>query len=85
MIEIKDLLQRFSKILLSERNKKDFIVETINKEAKINIKSEDIELKGESIYLKIKPIYKNQVFIKKEVILNEIEKSVGKKIYKNIF
>ena len=45
MIEIKELLARFSNILFKEINKKDFIVESINFATNLNIKSEDINFR----------------------------------------
>ncbi|MBU0998811.1 hypothetical protein KKG24_00665 [Patescibacteria group bacterium] len=80
MIEIKDLLIRFDKLLLSEEVKKEFIKNTISEIIGIKIKSQDIKIKNNVIYLNIKPIYKNEIFIKKDLIFSKFQESFGKKI-----
>ncbi len=75
MIEIKDLLNRFKKILLSEIGKRDIIKNVIFEVVGIKIKTRDITLKNNIIYLNTKPIYKNEIFMKKDQVflkLNEI-------------
>lgn len=79
MIEIKDLLARFSDILLGEEGKKEIIRKTISEIIKIEIKSQDIKIKNNIIYLNIKPIYKNEVFLKQNQILLKLKES----FYKN--
>jgi hypothetical protein len=45
----------------------------------VDIKSEDIKIKNNIIYLNIKPIYKNEIFIKQEKIFLALKESLGKK------
>jgi len=84
MIEIKDLLARFQNILLSEKGKKEVIRKVISGVIKTEISSEDIEIKNNTIYLNIKPIYKNEIFLKQEQIFSKLEKSLGKKAPQDI-
>jgi hypothetical protein len=77
MIEIKDLLSRFRHILFSGEVKKESVREVISRIIKIQIKKEDIEIKNGTVYLNIKPIYKNEIFLKKEQIFLELKKSLG--------
>ncbi len=79
MIEIKDLLLRFSNILLSEEVKKESVRKIISENIRVAIKSEDIKIKNGTIYLNIKPIYKNEILLKRDKIFSELEKSLGKK------
>lgn len=79
MIEIKDLLARFSTILLGEEAKKEVVRKTISEILKIEIMSQNIQIKNNIIYLNIKPIYKNEVFLKKDQIFLKLEKSFGKR------
>ncbi|MBP9711609.1 MAG: hypothetical protein KBD55_01065 [Candidatus Pacebacteria bacterium] len=79
MIEIKDLLSRFRIILSSDDSKKESIISALNKTIKISLKKEDIKIKNNIIYLNIKPIYKNEILIKKEQIFTELKKSFGEK------
>ena len=84
MIEIKDLLLNFSNLLLSEEVKKESVREVISKITGVPIKKEDLKIKNGTIYLNIKPIYKNEIFMKQDQILSEIETVLGKKSPKNI-
>ena len=84
MIEIKDLLARFQNILLSEKGKKEVVRKVISGVIKTEINSEDIEIKNNTIYLNIKPIYKNEIFLKQEQILSRLEESFGKKAPQDI-
>ena len=78
MIELKDLLSRFNNILLSEEGKKETVRKTISEVIGVEIKSEDIKVKNGTIYLNIKPIYKNEIFIKHEQILSKLKEAFGK-------
>ncbi|MGH2564109.1 MAG: hypothetical protein ACRDE5_06335 [Ginsengibacter sp.] len=79
MIEIKDLLNRLNKNLFSEERKREVVRNTISKIIGVGIKSEDVQIKNNIIYLNIKPIYKNEIFIKKEQIFSELQKSTNGK------
>lgn len=84
MIEIKDLLARFNKILLSEEAKKEIIKNIISEVIGIEIKNQDIKIKNNIIYLNIKSIYKNEIFLKQEQIFSKLKESFGKKAPQNI-
>ena len=84
MIEIKDLLARFQNLLVSEEVKKESIRKIISEEIKTEISSKDIKIKNNTIYLNIKPIYKNEIFFKKDKIFSKLEAVLGKKIPQNI-
>lgn len=84
MIEIKDLLLKFNSLLLSEEVKINSLITAIKEATGINIQKDEVQIKGETIYLKIKPIYKNEIFLKKEKIISLLDTSLGKKSPKNI-
>jgi hypothetical protein len=79
MIEIKDLLNRFDKILLSKEAKIDNIRNIISDIIKIEIKKQDIKIKDNIIYLNIKPIYKSEIFLKKDIIFSKLKESFGER------
>jgi len=79
MIEIKDLLAKFSNVLLGEEAKKESVREAISSTIGVEIKSEDIKIKNGVIYLNIKPIYKNEIFIKRDQIFLKLQETLGKK------
>lgn len=84
MIEIKDLLLKFNTILLSEEVKKESVKNIISNTIGVKINSEDIAIKRGTIYLNIKPIYKNEIFIKMNQINQQLEVLFGKKSPKEI-
>ena len=79
MIEIKDLLAKFQDILLSEEVKKDSVRTIISEIVGIPLELKDVEIKNNTVYLNIKPIYKNEIFMKQEKILAKLSESLGKK------
>ncbi len=84
MIEIKDLLLKFDRILLSEGSKKESIREAISGILGIEIKAEDIKIKGDTLYLDIKPIYKSEILLKSDRISAALNELLGKKTPRNI-
>jgi len=84
MIEIKDLLTKFENILFSGENKKEIIRKVVSEILKIDISREDIEIKNNILYLNIKPIYKNEIFLKQDQIFFKLKKSLGKKTPRDI-
>ena len=84
MIEIKDLLSRWSEVLLSEEGKKETVARVIGEAIGINLNTEDVKFQNGTLFLNIKPIYKNEIFLKQEKILSKIEEVFGKRSPKNI-
>lgn len=84
MIEIKDLLFRVQNILFGEETKRQATLDAIFLVTGIKVSTKDIKIKNGTIFLNIKPIFKNEIFIKKEKILKELEKSMGKNNPKEI-
>lgn len=72
MIEVKNLLEKFNHILLSEESKKESVRRAVSEALQTEIKSEDVKIKNNVVYLNIKPIYKNEVFLKQEQILKRL-------------
>ncbi len=79
MIEIRDLLARFEKILLPNEVRLEATRKIIMEVIGVQIKKEEIKIKNGSVYLNIKPIYKNEIFLKKEKIQEELGKFFGEK------
>ena len=84
MIEIKDLLSRWSNVLLSKESQKAAVLEALSLVVGIKVKPEDVQVKNNTVYLNIRPIYKSEIFLKKEQIDIFLEKTLGQKIPKNI-
>jgi hypothetical protein len=79
MIEIKDLLTRYNNSLISSEFQKEAIQKGVASVIGVDIKTEDIEIKNNIIYLNLKPIYKNEIFIKKEKIQSFLDNVLGEK------
>ncbi|HEY4477673.1 MAG TPA: hypothetical protein VJB09_00150 [Candidatus Paceibacterota bacterium] len=73
MIEIKDLLQRFEKILGHEVVKIGLIQDVIKNLVGIDVTKDHIKIKGTTLVLNIKPIYKNEILLKKSAILQSLK------------
>ncbi|MCX6754995.1 MAG: hypothetical protein NT068_00440 [Candidatus Nomurabacteria bacterium] len=84
MIELKDLLGKYNDLFFSGSFKKDTIRTIISEEIGFEIKSEDIEIKNGTVQLNIKPIYKNEIFMKQEKILAKLTENLGKKAPQDI-
>jgi hypothetical protein len=77
MIEIKDLLARFNNLLSSSEIKKQIIKEVLLEVVNLDIDSNKIKIKNNVVYLDIKPIYKNEIFLKKEKIFEKLQEKIG--------
>ncbi len=78
MIELRDLLTKWNNTLTVGGYQKESIREAIATATGIKISTEDIEVKNNIIYLNIKPIYKNEILIKKDKIDSALATALGK-------
>ncbi len=84
MVELKDFFLKFKNVLLGEEIKKETIRSIISEVAGVSIKKEEIEIKNGTIYLDIKPVYKSEIFLKKEKILSRLEEALTKRSPKDL-
>jgi len=84
MVEIKDLLARFDKIIFSEQAHRETVRKVISEVIGVTIKPEDIKIKNNTVYLNIKPLYKNEIMIKQELIARKLSESLAGKYPKDI-
>lgn len=80
MFNIDKYLQKFSKGVASIEFNKGKIIEIINKYTKLSIQSSQVEIKDYKIFVNTTSVGKNQLFIMKSKILNEINSSIPVKI-----
>lgn len=85
MIEIKDLLSRWNSVLLSEGGKKETVARVIGEAIGVKLETDDVKIQNGKIYLNLKPIYKNEIFLKQDKILSQLEEHFGRTSPKNIF
>lgn len=79
MIEIKDLLAPFKDSLLAAEYKKTAVREAIKDATAVDIEEKDIEIKNGSVYLCVNPVYRNEIFLRREDIFNSLRDSLGKR------
>ncbi len=84
MVELKDLLARFETLLVGDEVKKNAIKETIQNFLGLKIENKDIKIVNNTVYLNIKPIYKSELFLKQEEIVESLKGILGKKVPKDI-
>jgi len=84
MIEVKNLLLKFNNLFFLKNLEINIIQKIIFDVVNLKINKEDIKIKNNLIYLNIKPIYKNEILFKKDLILIKLEKILNKKSPKNI-
>ncbi len=79
MIELKDLLSKYNNILFSEESKRESMAKIIGGVIGLSIQRKDVKIKNNNIYLNIKPIYKNEIFLKKDKIDKLLEIAFGQR------
>jgi hypothetical protein len=79
MVEIKDLLGKFGDLLASSKDKKQAIKNAVFEATGIKLKEEEIQIKNGTVYLNVKPIYKNEVLLKRDKINSLLESYLGQK------
>jgi len=78
MRTISELLEKFKKILQTNSQVKDLFVRVLKGELNYDADTKSITLKDGIIYMSDKPIVKNEVFMKKEKILTELNQLLPK-------
>jgi hypothetical protein len=74
MDAIKLLLGRFKDYLPEELVFRRLVCEVILEKTGVALTPKDLNLSGGAIYIKAKPIAKSEIFIKRELILDALEK-----------
>jgi hypothetical protein len=80
MFNIEKFLEKFSKATSSAEEQKKQIREIIEKQTSLIIPPKDLEIKNFTIFINSSGTVKNKIFISKNQILEEIEKTVKTKI-----
>lgn len=81
MNSISFFLEKYKHLLNSEEALKQTVIESIFTHTRIRLTPKEISIKNGTLYVPVRPIMKNELFIKKDLILKDIEtKLSGKKI-----
>lgn len=83
MFNISIYLDKFKNIESKSSSLKNTIIDSISKVLKTNINKKDVEVKNGIVYLKVNPVVRNEIFINKTKITEEL--SVKNLAIKGIF
>jgi hypothetical protein len=81
---IKDYLGKFKEILFSSEEKSRVVSDVIDRVLSIKIENKNIQIKQPFIYIKVSPLVRNEILIKKELILKEILTLLPESNFKDI-
>lgn len=78
MFNIKEFFEKFRNIEKGSKERLEVIIKTIKWHTKIELSIENLEVGENNIKLKCNPVFKNEIFMKKEVIEEDLR---NQKIY----
>lgn len=84
MAELKDFLEKFSKILKSDEIEKDIVVKVFKKIIDVEIEKEDVSFKKDKLFIKSDVYLKSEIKLNKDKLLKEIKKEGLEKIVLDI-
>ena len=84
MIEVKDLLGKFKNLLNKEEGKKLAVREVFKKSFDLDLDNDSMKFSDRVLFLNIKPILKNEIFLKKDFFISEINSMIGSDYVKDI-
>lgn len=80
MNNLSSFLQRFKKILSLRAIESGVIVDVMKKTLGVDINPSDVKIKNGVLYVNTSPIIKNMIFLKKKLLLQNINSGEGSKI-----
>ena len=84
MRSIDSFLNRLKRLLKYDQEIKQVIIRIIKNVVRVEIDESDIKIQNKILYIKTTPYIKNEIFIKKDLILEELNKLLKNKIIKDI-
>lgn len=84
MNPLEGFLAKFSHLIKTSRDSKKTIVECLTKVTGIEFEEKDIDLRGETLYLLTHPSIKNEVFMRRNLILAELKILLDKRAPREI-
>ena len=80
MFDISKYLEKFSKLSTSRGFLRESVVSSIKEICNFDIEPTKIDEKNGIVRISERPIIKSEIFLKKQRILNSLEKKIGKKV-----
>lgn len=81
---IGDYLKKFVGLVPPDDFIKEKVIEIIKNKINIELNKKEIELSNRVVYIKTKSIIKNEIFIQKQNILNDINNDLENKLINDI-
>jgi len=73
MFNVKDYLSKFAKLTPPDDSLKKFFIRLVEKELKITLDKKSLKLQNKIFYLTASPIIKNEIFLKKNILLEKLK------------
>lgn len=77
MLNIGNFLEKFKNIAAPDKFVKGVLIAVINDAAGVGIEKDDIDVRNGTIFLSIDPIIKNEIFLKKNEIMENLTKKLS--------
>jgi hypothetical protein len=84
MNPLEGFLQKFTHLLKNSRDTKKTVLECLSKVTGVEFEDKDIDLRGDVIYLCTHPSIKNEVFMRRNMILAELKILLDKRAPRDI-
>ncbi|GMU73804.1 MAG: hypothetical protein AMXMBFR44_0030 [Candidatus Campbellbacteria bacterium] len=81
---IHELLSRYTRLMPPDMVVRKRLVQILSEELRRDVQEKDIRIIGPVAYCSFDSVFKNAVFLKKDVLLQRLEQELGKKILKDI-
>ena len=76
MFNISSYLGKVNSLLTHSVLNKEVVIEIVKEEVGIDIHSTDVDIRGGVIYFSVSPLYKNEIFLKRDLILQELRRQI---------
>lgn len=81
---ITSFLDKFKKLVRHDTETKESIIKAVKDIIDVEINESDIKIQNKVLYIKSTPYIKNEIFIKKDLVLEKLQKFLKNKIIKDI-
>lgn len=84
MNPLQNFLEKFKNILSAPLAAKQSVILSIKEAVHVDIKSEDVTIKDGVIYIMATPLVRNEIYMRKRLIIKKINEALSKEVVKDI-
>jgi hypothetical protein len=77
MNNLQHLLEKFKHLLKNSADTRQTVIAIINAKTNLSLTEKDIDVRDSIIYVKSHPLTKNEIFMRKNLILQELKSVLG--------